>query len=800
MIEKYAEQVMKFRWLIIVASLLVILGAAAGAKNLFFNNDYRIFFSPEDAHLQAFEKIQDTYTKNDSVLMVMAPDDGVVFKPETLAAIEDITERAWQTPYSTRVDSLSNYQHSQSVDDDMSVANLYEEAINLSGDETAALKDIVLSEPQLVHRLISEKAHVTAINITMEYPTQIANEQGEMVAADATKQFEETVVYVRELKDYLLKTYPDHKVYMTGTVMLNNAFGEASIYDMSNLLPLAILLILATVFLLLRSLSGTFVTFVVVMVSTLTAFGLAGWMGIELSSPVMSAPIIILTLAVADCVHVLSSWISELRAGKDKITAMRESLRINFMPVFLTSITTAIGFLSLNASDAPPFGDLGNVAAMGVMAAFFFSILLLPALATVLPSRIQPKETQTSKSMAALANWVINSRKFLLIGMGSLAILLIAIVPKNELNDVFVNYFDERIEFRTDTDYIVKNLTGLYFVDYSIETENSGDIANPDSLADIKQFTDWLETQPEVIHVNTVTDTFTRLNKNMHGDDQSYYKLPESRELAAQYLLLYEMSLPFGLDLNNQIDIDKKSTRVTATLETLSVKEMLAYEKRVDDWMAANIPDKQTLGASPSVMFSYIGMKNIISMLGGTTIALVLISLILIVALRSLKYGLLSLIPNLVPAGMAFGIWFLISGEIGLGLSVVTAMSLGIVVDDTIHFLSKYLRARREKGLSAEDAVRYAFSTVGIALWVTSVALVAGFLVLSTSSFALNADMGLLTAIVIALALIVDFLLLPPLLIYLDSWLSGDKKGSGKDSGERKQVTPATSAVPAGTG
>jgi len=204
MIEKYAEQVLKFRWLIIVLSILAILGAATGGKNLFFNNDYRIFFSPEDEHLKAFEKIQDTYTKNDSVLMVIAPDDGVVFKQKTLTAIEDITERAWKTPYSTRVDSLSNYQHSQSVEDDMSVANLYEDAGTLAEDDALALKDIVLKEPQLVHRLISEKAHVTAVNITMEFPTQVANEQGEMVAADATQQALETVAYVRELKEHVL--------------------------------------------------------------------------------------------------------------------------------------------------------------------------------------------------------------------------------------------------------------------------------------------------------------------------------------------------------------------------------------------------------------------------------------------------------------------------------------------------------------------------------------------------------------------------------------------------------------------
>jgi hypothetical protein len=611
----------------------------------------------------------------------------------------------------------------------------------------------------------------------MEFPKSVTDENGIVKATDPTKQVSEVVNSVRQLKEYVEKTYPDIKVYLSGIVMMNNAFGEATLYDMSHLLPAAILLILATVFFLLRSVSATIVTFIVILSSVVTAFGLAGWLGIELSSPVMSAPIIIMTLAVADCVHILSTWITELRSGNDKKTAMRESLRVNFMPVFLTSLTTAIGFLSLNTSDAPPFGDLGNVAAMGVVAAFFYSIFLLPALATILPVRVKQKDTHTLKIMSSFAEWVIRHQKALLIGMGMLAIALVALIPRNELNDVFVKYFDERIQFRTDTDFISENLTGIYNIEYSIKTKESGDISDPEVLAKIKKFTDWMSTQPEVIHVNTITDTFARLNKNMHADDSSWYKLPDSRNLAAQYLLLYEMSLPFGLDLNNQIDIDKKSTRITVTLKMLSTKQVLDVEERIDQWMTDNIPELKTTGASPTIMFAHIGMKNIISMLSGTTAALILISIILVFALGSWRYGLLSLIPNLIPAGMAFGIWAIINGEIGLALSVVTAMTLGIVVDDTIHFLSKYLRARREKGLNAEDAVRYAFSTVGVALWVTSVALVAGFLVLATSSFQLNSGMGLLTAIVIALALIVDFLLLPPLLIKLDGWLS---KGSVK--------------------
>ena len=277
-----------------------------------------------------------------------------------------------------------------------------------------------------------------------------------------------------------------------------------------------------------------------------------------------------------------------------------------------------------------------------------------------------------------------------------------------------------------------------------------------------------MREQDRVIHVNTITDTFKRLNKNMHGDDPAFYRLPETREEAAQYLLLYEMSLPFGLDLNDQIDIDKSATRLTVTFENLHTEEVLAFEQKIAGWLQSNMPEMKFGVASATLMFAHIGSRNVPSMLLGTTLALILISFILILALRSTKLGVVSLLPNLLPAGMAFGIWGLMVGQVGLSLSVVTGMTLGIVVDDTVHFLSKYLRARREKGFDAEEAVRYAFNTVGVALWITTLVLVAGFVVLAQSHFALNAHMGMMTAITIAIALIMDFLFLPALLINLE--------------------------------
>jgi predicted RND superfamily exporter protein len=312
-----------------------------------------------------------------------------------------------------------------------------------------------------------------------------------------------------------------------------------------------------------------------------------------------------------------------------------------------------------------------------------------------------------------------------------------------------------------------QTISGMTNLSIAIKTNESQGIADPVFLQAIGDFTEWLRVQPETDHVATLSDVYKRLNKNMHGDDPSYYQLPLDRELAAQYLLLYEMSLPYGLDLNNQINVDKSSIKMVLTVDNLGSVELVELEERIYTWFAANAPQYEVVASSPSLMFAHIGETNMASMLSTLPITLVLISALMIFALRSVRLGVISLVPNIAPAIIGFGLWALISGEINLGLSVVVTLTLGIVVDDAVHFLSKYQRARQE-GQSAEQAVRYAFHTVGRALWITTVVLVAGFSVLALSGFRLNADMGLLSAIVIFIALVVDFILLPILLMIFD--------------------------------
>ncbi|MEW5705059.1 MAG: MMPL family transporter [Pseudomonadota bacterium] len=752
----YMQWVLRWRWAILALTLLAAVAMTSGARHLGFSTDYRVFFSQENPQLSAFEALQNVYTKDDNILFVLQPGKGEVFTRQVLSAVKTLTEEGWKVPYATRVDSLTNFQHSSAVGDNLTVADLVADPAVLDAADLQDIRAIALAEPLLIHRLVSPDARTTAVNVNLTLPQRNAEEVPKALAA------------ARALAERVRKEHPDIKIAITGLAALNNAFTEASQGDLKTLVPLMYGVLLLVMVALLRSMTGTFATMIVIGLSASTAMGIAGWVGIQLTPPSVSAPTIILTMAIADSVHILVTMGQLMAQGATKREAIVESMRINFHPVFLTSLTTVIGFLSLNFSDAPPFRDLGNITAIGVAAAWVYTMLFLPALMAVLPVRPARRRQISAWHMERLANFVVRNRWRLLWGVGGLVVALGAFIPRIELNDQFVNYFSPTIPFRADTDFAMQNLSGIYQIQYSLPAGESGGINEPEYLRHLDAFAKWLQAQPGVVHVQTLTDILRRLNKNMHGDDPTWYRLPETRDLAAQYLLLFEMSLPYGLDLNNQINVDKSSVRLIATLENISTRKARALKASSEAWLAENMPTASGVEASgPFVMFAYISERNIKSMLMGTGVAFVLISLSLILAFRDLHLGLLSLIPNIVPAIITFGIWGVFVGELGLAASIVTATSLGIIVDSTIHFLSKYLRARRERGYDSPAAVRYAFATVGAALFVMTAVLVAGFGVLAFSAFELNKSLGLLTATAISAALFADFLLLPPLLMAL---------------------------------
>ena len=752
----FARAILRHRRAVIALALFLVGCCATGALQLKLTNSYRVFFSPDNPELLAFDAAQHMFSRHDNVMFVVEPADHDVFTRDNLAAVAALTERAWQLPFASRVDSVTNFQHTEADGDELTVRDLVGDPRELDPAALQQIRHTALAEPVLAGNLVARDGGTTAVNTVILLPGK--DEQHEVPSV---------VTAARELARSIEQQFPGVRIHLTGVLVMDNAFAEASMHDAQTLVAASFALMLTLAGLLMGGPVAGIGTALVVGLAIAAAMGLAGYLGYPVSPPISAAPVIILTVAIANCVHVLESFLEHWSEQPDREAAIVYAVSSNLKPIFLASLTTVVGFLSFNFSDVPPFRQLGNIVAFGDIASYLLAVTLLPALLAVAPLRRPTARPQRVAVFARLADLVIRHRRALLVGGLVLIVGITANIPRNRLNDVFLHYFDQTIPFRADSDYTIEHLTGLYHLQFTLRAKDAGGISEPAFLQSTEAFTRWLREQPEVVHVNAFVDTMKRLNQNMHGDDAAQYALPASRELAAQYLLLYEMSLPFGLDLNNQINVDKSALRINLALRTLSSAEAISFNDRAEQWVKDHAPGIASAnGTGTIMMFSHIGQKNIRSMLIGTAVALALISGLLLFMLRSVKLGLISLAPNLLPPALGFGLWGLMSGEVTLALSVVASMTLGIIIDDTVHFLVKYQRARRE--LPPEAAVRAAYTAVGPAMFFTSIILIAGFLVLSFSHFTLNAGMGLLTAIVIAFALVLDLLVLSPLLLLFE--------------------------------
>ncbi|MDE0064328.1 MAG: MMPL family transporter [Gammaproteobacteria bacterium] len=756
--KRFAERVLSARWPVILGTLVWVAIASAGIARLDFSANYRIFFDEDNPQLLALEALENTYGKNENVVFLIVPDDGNATSQTALSAAVWLTEEAWQTPHSRRVDSLANFQHTTADGDDLVVKDLIDPQVLGDAEARARIRAIALSDPRLAGSIMGVHGDVSVVNVTIELP------EGDQVTTVA-----EVAEFAKSLASQAEERFEGIDLRVVGTVMINQTFVEASIDSQMIFLPASLLLMALVLGVLTRGLSGVAATGAVMVFSILASIGLGGWAGMPFSPPIAPAPTIVLMIVVANCVHILVSLQQRLRAGDSRNDAIVECLRLNLHPVFLASLTTALGFLSMNFSEVPPYRHLGIFIAFGIGASFVLSVTFLPALLSLMPIRAGSDRRLGGHLLSAMADFALRYRKPLIFGWAAVAVAMVLAIPRNELNDVLVHFFDESVEFRRDTDFMDERLSGNTVLDYSLEAPTSGGVTDPLFLTDVSNFAEWFREQPSVRNVSVITDTFRQLNQSMHGDAEDAYRIPETRELAAQYLLLYELSLPLGLDLNNQIDTTRSATRMTVSAETLYSRDLLDLNARAEAWHQENATHIAGINSTgPSALFAYIGQRNIQAMLIGTLVVLLAISAILLFALRSLRLGLVSVVPNVLPAVMGFGIWGLAVGQVGLSLSVVAAMTIGIVVDDTVHFLAKYRRARRDYGHDPENAVRYAFETAGRALFTTTLVLVAGFLIFAFSPFIPTAQVGVLVAMIIGFALIADLSLLPALLTTVD--------------------------------
>ncbi len=751
--------IMERRWLTILLSLAVMLGLASGVRHLVVVDvDVRNHFGADDPYITAFEQLEDTYALSDTALVIVAPQDGGVFTAEGLVAIEELTEQLWRTPYVTRVDSITNYTHSEGFEDELIVEQLVHDAGLLSHDDIERIRRIALGAEEVAGRFVSRDGLVAGLVVSLTLPDERRERQRGKV----------------EVTDFLYDTaasarakYPEIGYHLTGDVMLNRAMRDALDKELAILSPAALAMMMLVSLIVLRSVWGTVAILLMLVIVVPSAVGFAGWTGMRMFGESGAALFVLMAVTVAHSVHIIEVALAGLRQGMERRQAIRHSLQVNVWPVFLTSLTTAIGFLSLNFSDMPPFQVMGNIVAFGALCAFVYSVTFLPAFLSFVPMRARPARAGESGFFDLLGRFVVAHNKTLLWVSAILIVVLVAGISRIELKENYLELLDDSYEFRRSTDFISENFSGLETFEYSLDSGREGGVTDIEYLSSVDAFAQWYRSQPEVAHVFALPDVMKRLNKNLHGDNPDYYRIPDDSDLAAQYLLLYEFSLPLGRDLNNLIDIGRSATRATVVLKSLSTDEKIALDNRAQDWFRQNAPNLETRATGISVVGTHSTQRNIENMLIGAVVAMAVVSLLLIFLFKSVRLGLISLIPNFVPAAMAVGLWGYLVGEVGVAAAVVTAIAFGIVVDDTVHFMTKYIRARKS-GQSPAESVQSTFCLVGKALLTTTVVFALGFMVFGVSGIVSNQALGLLTGITVIIALLLDFVFLPPLLMVLD--------------------------------
>lgn len=732
----------------LLVALIVVL--AAGIPRVQISDDSRAFFDQDNVEYLDVLAIENTYTVSETLSIMVVPPDGQAFTPETLRNLQQLTEDAWQIPYALRVDSAINHTHSFAQGDEVFVEPMLDEFETITPLAADRFRRLAMASDILRNTMLSENGDAYGITIRVVIPEDTPS---------AAKEIE---VALKDIRAKWENSNPEWKIHTTGGILGNNLLARVALGDIIYLVPLAFLSVVVLLTFALGSVIAVLATIAVLACSTLATLGIAGWANVALTAGTAISPLAVLVLVSTSCVHVVLGTIRAAEAGTVD-NPLRHAILQNLAPVTLSHVTTAFGFLCLNFAPSPPLASMGNIVAFGLLIGQLCVFILLPALLTGHPLIKAGPLMVSATAMRRFARWVLRHTRIWLLLFPVSCLVAIFGITRIDYDDNVIRYFDSRYELRQDAEAIQDRLTGLDTLKFNLQAPQGGSVFAPEFLHAVDRFATWLEAQPNVVSVISLTKIIKDLNQSMNGDDPAAYTVSDTQPGNAQLLMFYELSLPVGMDLNSMMDVDRTQTLLTAVLRSEHSTTVRAMAIEAENWLIQNEPQIASRSAGLDIAFARITQRNNAQMLYGFLTVLILVSLTLIFSLRSFRHGVLSLVPNLVPAVLAFGFWGLFIGDVNLGSTVVTTMTFGIVVDDTVHFLIHYLRGRRS-GLNVQEAIEETFSVVGSSILLTSVALAMGFSIMMASGFSINQHIGLLTAVVVVFALLSDMLFLPAIL------------------------------------
>ena len=768
-------------------SLGLVAVAMAGIGRSRADFSHKGYFWDNDPYLQQFEAFERRFGNDDTIVVAVHSPSGV-FDLDSATLLRQLTDRLWKVPEVIRVDSLANYNWVHASGDDIIVEPLLPE--HLTADVLQQRRRVALGHEILPGYLVSRDAR-TALLFARVKP-----------GIDKPSDAQGITRALEKLAQEFSRT--DHVIHLSGDAPLNNAFSEVATRDTGRLLPLALLIAAVFLALILRSVAGVIIPLGVVLLSIAASFGFAGWVGITLTNMSTVIPSIMIAVAIADCVHLLVAYQDarrQARPGQDALTAResrgqaaRYALEKNLLPTFLTSTTTAIGFITFASADLKPLSGMGFMAAFGVMFAWVMSYLLLGGLLFLLPLRVRPVRTRVKAGAVAgqsrAERWsarytalLLRNRRWVVLVTALVAVVSLGAAVSNEVNSDPVKYFRDHVPVRIANEFIEAQVGGARAVELVVDSGREDGVKDPVFLAKTEALQRWIEQQPGVSRALSIVDILKQTNRALNGENPAAYRIPTDRETVGQELFLYSMNLPQGMDLNDRVTLNNDALRMTVLTRIGTSRELVAAVERIEAHGRALGLKVHATGKF--TLWQRLNGYVVTSFTSSFGTSVLLIGLMMVVFLRSLRLGIIAMIPNVLPILFGFGFLRLIGQPLDMGTVLVASVCLGIAVDDTIHVLANFQRLRRQ-GRSERQAVTEVFAHTAPALLSTTAILVISFASFALADFTPNIYFGVLTALILATALLVDMTITPLLLVR-----TGKNAESAESEKSEKSEKPA---------
>lgn len=759
--QSLVDQLLAKRYLLAVLSLLLAVAVGWGIKHTSVDNTFNAVLSEADPYREEVEQVRKDFPPSTGVLFAFMVDQGDVFTLEALQAMDELTQRYVEVDSAVSVGSLSN-RRLNAVD-----ANLYDRDYlipDLASLDSASLESVrqtALGDEDLTKSLLSPGGDLALA----------------MVKYKARKDSKATRLDIAEsvitLRDSLREKYPGLNIYVLGNVLFERDSYLAQVKDTRYLGPLVVAISIFILWFFLKSLLYALGIFAVSFLTIGMTVGSVGWLQIAFNQISTMGPLVVIMIATAHGVHVVSVYAQCLHSGMNKLESMRQSLEINLQPVTLATVTTIMGFLSLNYCSSPGIYGFGNVVAIGVFWAYLFTLTLLPALILLLPTRKIPRPLGVDGFIRAVGTLVRERSGPLFWGNLTLIVATLALLPLNSVDFNRFSFVDKDSDFHHVMTALAEKIGNDQSLVYSVNSNKYYGITEPAFLAQVDEFSSWLDDQPEASFVSSYTDYLKIRNEAEHDNDKAWYVLPDDHLQIIDYLVGYQLVQEIEPNLEPMFNPDYSAIRLVVGTSDLTNRELLAFNDRIDEWIRGHVEAEYTvLHGDNSILFARLDRSISIELLQGFVLSFVLITLTLLLGLKSLRYGLLSIVPNVFPATIVFGFWGLWNGQLSPYILMLFSISIGLVVDDSVHVLSKYIKARRD-GQAPEASVQYSLQKAGPAITITTMSLALSTFILVFSNTFYYENVALMLTPIIVVALLLDILFLPPLLVRFDNWLEG---------------------------